>query len=89
MAVAEAEADALEHCPDFRDTWAASQPVEGDGAITALGGAALGIQTADCVPILIADKNARVDSGGACGLARASPVELPKSRCRQIVRLTV
>jgi YfiH family protein len=45
---------------DFRDTWAASQPVEGDSAITALGGAALGIQTADCVPILIADRKARV-----------------------------
>src|SRR6186713_562008 len=45
---------------DFKDTWAASQPVEGDAAITALRGAALGIQTADCVPILIADKNARV-----------------------------
>ena len=45
---------------DMKDTWAASQPVEGDGAITALAGAALGIQTADCVPILIADRHARV-----------------------------
>jgi YfiH family protein len=45
---------------DFRDTLAASQPVEGDGAITAVAGAALGIQTADCVPILIADRQARV-----------------------------
>jgi polyphenol oxidase len=45
---------------DLRDTLAASQPVEGDGAITALHGLALGIQTADCVPILIADRNARV-----------------------------
>src|SRR5262245_8138855 len=45
---------------DFKDTWAASQPVEGDGAITALCGAALGVQTADCVPILIADREARV-----------------------------
>ena len=44
---------------DFKDTWAASQPVEGDGAITALAGAALGVQTADCVPILIADRKAR------------------------------
>jgi len=44
----------------FRDTFAASQPVEGDAAITDLRGAALGIQTADCVPILIADRNARV-----------------------------
>ena len=45
---------------DMKDTWAASQPVDGDAAITALGGAALGIQTADCVPILIADRQARV-----------------------------
>lgn len=44
----------------FRDTFAASQPVEGDAAITELKEAALGIQTADCVPILIADKQARV-----------------------------
>ena len=45
---------------DMKDTWAASQPVDGDAAITALGGAALGIQTADCVPVLIADRRARV-----------------------------
>jgi hypothetical protein len=44
----------------FRDTLAASQPVEGDAAITHLSGVALGIQTADCVPILIADKDVRV-----------------------------
>jgi YfiH family protein len=44
----------------FHDTLAASQPVEGDAAITSLPGAALGIQTADCVPILIADKKATV-----------------------------
>jgi len=44
----------------FQDTLAASQPVEGDAAITGLAGAALGIQTADCVPLLIADKKARV-----------------------------
>lgn len=45
---------------DLRDTWAASQPVEGDAAITAVKGAVLGIQTADCVPILIAHREARV-----------------------------
>jgi hypothetical protein len=45
---------------DMRDTLAAGQPVEGDAAVTALRGAALGIQTADCVPILIADRQARV-----------------------------
>jgi YfiH family protein len=45
---------------DFRDTLAAGQPVEGDGAITPLAGAAVGVQTADCVPILIADRQSRV-----------------------------
>ena len=44
----------------FRDTLAASQPVEGDAAITDVSGAALGIQTADCVPILIAHESARI-----------------------------
>lgn len=34
--------------------------LEGDGAITALPGVMLGIQTADCVPVLVADVNNRV-----------------------------
>ena len=38
------------------DTSAANEPMEGDAAITNLPGATLGIQTADCVPILIADR---------------------------------
>ena len=45
---------------DLRDTLSASQPIEGDGAITGLRGLALGVEIADCVPILIADRNARV-----------------------------
>jgi polyphenol oxidase len=44
---------------DMNDTWAANEPVEGDASVTDLRGAVLGIQTADCVPILIADKDAR------------------------------
>jgi YfiH family protein len=39
---------------DMADTSAAGDPVEGDAAITSLRGALLGVQTADCVPILIA-----------------------------------
>jgi YfiH family protein len=41
------------------DTMAAGDAVEGDAAVTSLEGALLGIQTADCVPILIADSEAR------------------------------
>jgi YfiH family protein len=44
---------------EMNDTMAAGDPVEGDAAITALHGALLGVQTADCVPILIADAQAR------------------------------
>ena len=42
---------------DIRDTSAATDAVEGDAAVTALTGAVLGVQTADCVPILIADSH--------------------------------
>ncbi|HYR86334.1 MAG TPA: peptidoglycan editing factor PgeF [Terriglobia bacterium] len=44
---------------DIDDTSAAGEAVEGDAAVTALKGVILGIQTADCVPILVADSEAR------------------------------
>jgi len=44
---------------DVNDTSAAGDAVEGDAAITNLQGVILGVQTADCVPILIADREAR------------------------------
>ena len=45
---------------DMTDTWSSNEPLEGDAAVTAVRGAVIAIQTADCVPILIADRNARV-----------------------------
>jgi YfiH family protein len=42
---------------DMDDTRAAGDPIEGDAAVTALRGALLGVQTADCVPILITDND--------------------------------
>jgi len=42
---------------NIRDTSAATDAVEGDAAVTALAGAVLAVQTADCVPILIADSH--------------------------------
>src|SRR5262245_9640037 len=43
----------------MEDTAAAGEAVEGDAAITSLSGVLLSVQTADCVPILLADANAR------------------------------
>src|SRR5262245_19300032 len=45
---------------DMDDTSAAGEAVEGDAAVTSVRGALLGVQTADCVPLLIGD------SQGAC-----------------------
>lgn len=47
---------------DMEDTSAAGDAVEADASITALRGVMLGVQTADCVPILIADRAARAVS---------------------------
>src|SRR5207244_6102974 len=44
---------------DIDDTSAAGEAVEGDAAVTSLRGIVLGVQTADCVPILIADAGGR------------------------------
>jgi YfiH family protein len=40
---------------DIDDTWAANDAVEGDAAITNLKGVMLGVQTADCVPMLVSE----------------------------------
>jgi YfiH family protein len=40
---------------EMKDTSAASEPIEGDAAVTALKDVIVGVRTADCVPILIAD----------------------------------
>src|SRR6266850_544775 len=42
---------------DMNDSSAANDAVEGDACVTDLEGIMLGIQTADCVPILIADSS--------------------------------
>jgi YfiH family protein len=44
---------------DVDDTSAASESVAGDGGVTALRGVVLAVQTADCVPVLIADIESR------------------------------
>jgi polyphenol oxidase len=44
---------------DMRNTAAANDAVEGDASVTGLSGVILGVQTADCVPILIADLTGR------------------------------
>jgi len=44
---------------DMNDTLTANEAVEGDAAVTTRQGVVLGIQTADCVPILVADSQAR------------------------------
>jgi len=40
---------------EMKDTSAASEPIEGDAAVTALKDVIVGVRTADCVPILLAD----------------------------------
>lgn len=43
----------------IEDTRAATDALEGDAAITSFRGIAVGVQTADCVPILLADTKGR------------------------------
>lgn len=69
---------------DFRDTEAAGKPAEGDAGVTALAGAALAVQTADCVPILIADQKGHVVSAVHAGW-RGTAGRIVESAVRMIV----
>jgi polyphenol oxidase len=71
---------------DMRDTWAANEPAEGDAAITSLRGAALAVQTADCVPILIADRTGSVVAAVHAGW-RGTAQRIAFNTVRQIADL--
>jgi hypothetical protein len=47
--------------------WNANRHPEGDGMVTAIPGLALGIQTADCAPVLLADAKAGVIGAAHAG----------------------
>jgi len=68
---------------DIDDTSAASEAVEGDAAVTGLAGVMIGVQTADCVPILLAHRERRAVAaihagwrGTAAGIAEATVMRL-------------
>jgi len=52
---------------DVDDTTAAGEAVSGDAVVTSLPGVVLAIQTADCVPILISDRDGRVIGAAHAG----------------------
>ena len=71
---------------EMDDTSAAGEAVEGDASITPLRGVLLGVQTADCVPILIADSEAcavaAVHAGWRGTAARIAEITVARLRER-------
>ena len=70
---------------DIEDTWAANEAVHGDAAVTSIRGALLSVQTADCVPILVAHKDGQAIAaihagwrGTAAGIARKTILRMIK-----------
>ena len=83
---------------DVEDTTAAGEAVPGDAAVTSLRGVVVGVQTADCVPILVADDEGRAVAaihagwrGTAARLAQTAVARLstkysiPKQSLRAVV----
>jgi hypothetical protein len=69
---------------DVDDTSAANEPMEGDASVTAVEGVGLGIQTADCVPILIADRDAQCVAAAHAGW-RGTAAGIAESTVRRLV----
>lgn len=69
---------------DIDDTAAANEPIEGDAAVTSLPGVMLAVQTADCVPVLIADPNARAVAAVHAGW-RGTAARIVEATVRRMV----
>jgi YfiH family protein len=70
---------------DIDDTSAAGEAVEGDAAVTSLRGAALAVQTADCVPVLIADAEGRAVAAIHAGW-RGTAAGIAGSAARRLIQ---
>ena len=69
----------------MEDTSAAGEAVEGDAAITSLAGVLLSVQTADCVPILLADLQARAVAAIHAGW-RGTAAHIVETTLRELER---
>jgi len=69
---------------DIVNTAAAVDAIPGDAAMTALRGVILGVQTADCVPILVADKKGRAVAAIHAGW-RGTAARIAQATIRNLV----
>ena len=69
---------------DIDDTSAAGEPVEGDAVVTAIPGIMLGVLTADCVPILIADFDGRAVAAIHAGW-RGTAAQIAKTAVARLI----